>query len=359
MINNRILHLINAPEDIRALDIENLQKVIGDYPYVQSFRALYLIALNKFNSDKYQSELTITAAYTTDKKILYQLLSPINDTLKSNDYKEETKDEASEDNSLEKIESIFKGKVDLIKDETEINLESSVSEIKINNYNKQVEEKELNIENDLNIEKKIDLEIERNDSIKSYEELTDWNPMDIHISTSNALIDQVVAHKDDIEIIEEQNKIKYHISTNESNVETKFPIKTISKSVENVSDDSSNVSLFINTWTNWLHKQKPKNIITSEIDKKEAIIDKFIENSPKISVIKENIDYVVKDKGENISHLMTETLADLYVEQKIYTKAIEAFKVLQEKCPERSEYFGEKIKYIKDLQADKIQSKDL
>jgi len=349
MINNRILHLINAPEDIRVLDIENIKKMIEDYPYIQSFRALYLIALNKFDSDKYQSELAITAAYTTDKKKLYQLLNPIHNTSITD--LENIKNEVNEDDLLKniEIENVFRDNIDIIKDESEENSESIFTEeVKID-----ISEEEKSELDSENISQNID-----EHSIESYkdEELTNWNPMNIHISTSDVLIDQIANREGDIEILKEQNDDKYNVLEDENNIETKFPIKTTSKSVENIQDNSSNVSLFINTWTDWLHKQKPKN---PQIEKKEAIIDKFIENNPKISTIKENTDYVVKDKGENISHLMTETLAVLYLEQKIYTKAIEAFKILQEKYPEKSKDFKRKIKYIKDLQSGKIQPKDL
>ena len=44
---------------------------------------------------------------------------------------------------------------------------------------------------------------------------------------------------------------------------------------------------------------------------------------------------------------MTETLAQLYVEQKLYTKAIQAYKILQEKHPERMEEYEERIEEIK------------
>lgn len=45
---------------------------------------------------------------------------------------------------------------------------------------------------------------------------------------------------------------------------------------------------------------------------------------------------------------MTETLANLYIEQKLYTKAINAFQVLVNKHPDRKEYFENRIQEIKD-----------
>ena len=113
----------------------------------------------------------------------------------------------------------------------------------------------------------------------------------------------------------------------------------------------SNVSSFINTWQNWL--KIDRTTLVSEQEKKAAIIDKFIENSPKISPIKEDVEFVVKEKSDDISHLMTETLAQLYVEQKLYSKAIKAYQILQEKYPEKNYEFQQKIEEIKKSRTGK------
>jgi uncharacterized protein HemY len=48
---------------------------------------------------------------------------------------------------------------------------------------------------------------------------------------------------------------------------------------------------------------------------------------------------------------MTETLANLYFEQKLYTKAIKAFEILIKKNPKKKEYFESKIQDIKDFRS--------
>ena len=121
-----------------------------------------------------------------------------------------------------------------------------------------------------------------------------------------------------------------------------------------ISDGSekSNVPVFINTWQNWLKidRSEEKIIEKIEIPKEKArsqIIDKFIDTAPKISKFKEDGTFQVQEKKDDISHLMTETLAKLFVTQKLYSKAINAYKVLQEKHPEKVKYFDEKIEEIK------------
>ena len=46
---------------------------------------------------------------------------------------------------------------------------------------------------------------------------------------------------------------------------------------------------------------------------------------------------------------VTETLAKLYVEQKNYDKAIQTYKILILKFPEKNSYFASAIKKIKKL----------
>jgi len=50
---------------------------------------------------------------------------------------------------------------------------------------------------------------------------------------------------------------------------------------------------------------------------------------------------------------MTETLARVYWEQKKYKKAIQAFKILSLKYPEKSGFFADQIKKLKKAQASK------
>ncbi|MEN2401662.1 tetratricopeptide repeat protein [Flavobacterium sp. MC2016-06] len=91
-----------------------------------------------------------------------------------------------------------------------------------------------------------------------------------------------------------------------------------------------------------------------ERKKKAEIIDKFIETNPKIPPIKPTAinSTVLLDlnKDEDNSYLMTETLARVYLEQKKYTKAIQAYEILILKYPEKISFFADRISDIKILQ---------
>ena len=85
--------------------------------------------------------------------------------------------------------------------------------------------------------------------------------------------------------------------------------------------------------------------------KKLDLIDKFIENNPKIPPIsKDAVTPTITPVVEDKSYLMTETLAKVYLEQKKFSKAIQAYEILILKYPEKSSFFADRISDIEILQ---------
>ncbi len=136
--------------------------------------------------------------------------------------------------------------------------------------------------------------------------------------------------------------------------------------------ESSNVPHFINTWQNWLKLDKSDSALVSDKqiveegsgqdgsspedaadNKKQKAIETFIETNPKISRVNKDADFTVKEKEDDISHLMTETLAGLYVTQKLYSKAIAAYETLIAKYPEKEDYFRGKILEVREIKTGK------
>ncbi|SIO20529.1 hypothetical protein SAMN05421769_2632 [Chryseobacterium scophthalmum] len=128
----------------------------------------------------------------------------------------------------------------------------------------------------------------------------------------------------------------------------KEKVEELSLKEENQTLLDSNVPGFINTWQSWLKIDRTEEVEKIKIETKNKVIESFIENNPKISQLKDEVNFVVKEKTDDISHLMTETLANLYIEQKLYTKAINAFHTLIKKHPDRKEYFENRIQEVKD-----------
>jgi len=131
------------------------------------------------------------------------------------------------------------------------------------------------------------------------------------------------------------------------------PVEEIKAENSKQAPADSNVPGFINTWQSWLKINRPAEepVKKEKIPVQEKVIEAFIENNPKISQLRDESTYVVKEKNDDISHLMTETLANLYFEQKLYTKAIKAFEILINKNPEKKEYFQSRIQEIKDFRS--------
>jgi tetratricopeptide (TPR) repeat protein len=92
--------------------------------------------------------------------------------------------------------------------------------------------------------------------------------------------------------------------------------------------------------------------VSSELEKKFDLIEKFIELNPKIPQAKDttSIPINIAKSNETPSSIMTETLAQIYLEQKKYSKAIQAYEILILKYPEKSSFFADRIKNIKILQ---------
>jgi hypothetical protein len=89
------------------------------------------------------------------------------------------------------------------------------------------------------------------------------------------------------------------------------------------------------------------------LDNKLSLIDKFIESSPKIVPVKNDPspwENLGRTTAAETPGLMTETLARVYMEQKKYAKAIQAYEILILKYPEKSVFFANRISEIKDLQ---------
>ena len=101
------------------------------------------------------------------------------------------------------------------------------------------------------------------------------------------------------------------------------------------------------SYAEWLqrYKNQKKKKKKTNID----LIEKFLRERPKI-VPKKNVRVkppeIIEESVAEKQMLMTETLANLYVKQKKYEKAIQAFRILSLKYPKKSSYFANQIKEI-------------
>tara|TARA_B100000795_G_scaffold249995_1_gene217878 strand:- start:276 stop:1001 length:726 start_codon:yes stop_codon:yes gene_type:complete len=233
-------NLVSNSETLNNHQTSELKKITKNYPYFQSARALYLKGLKNQESFRYNNELKITAAFTTDREILFEFI-----TSKSFEKKSDIHQQISE----------------------------KIAEQKGFDH----QDIQPNTEKELNLGAPIDF------SKKESHSFQEW----LQISTSKP-------------IIREQSEIK-----------------------------------------------------NKEINKK-FLIDRFIENNPKIISVKKDEKVAISiTKNKSDSSLMTETLARVYLEQKKFSKATKAYEILSLKYPEKSGFFADQIKRIKILQNNK------
>jgi hypothetical protein len=113
------------------------------------------------------------------------------------------------------------------------------------------------------------------------------------------------------------------------------------------------------SFSEWLKLASAKPInredLTSEEHEEKSrkfeLIEDFISKNPRITpsknVKKANL---AEESLASPEALMTETLARVYLEQKNYKKAIQAYKILILKNPEKSGFFADQIRAIEKLQ---------
>ncbi len=222
LIKTDFTSLLKNPKEIKNQDTINLKSVIEEYPYFQSARALFLKGLKNQESFKYNNELKTTAAYTTDRLVLFNFITS----------------------------NVFIKK----------NVLSLTKEKQLNNPPKNNE--------------------------------------------------KIVANK------------PFSFNQNET-----F------------------------SFNQWLQLSEKKIIKRTEKEEKATskniLIERFIQNNPKITPVDKSVSVEISIK-ENIqqSQLMTETLAKVYLEQKKYENAIQAYRILSLKYPEKSGFFADQIKRI-------------
>ena len=88
---------------------------------------------------------------------------------------------------------------------------------------------------------------------------------------------------------------------------------------------------------------------TAAPTKESTIIDTFIKNDPQIKALPPNQinnENKAKKSAEDSNDLVSETLAQIYIEQTLYHKAIDTYQKLSLKFPEKSGYFADLIQSL-------------
>jgi tetratricopeptide (TPR) repeat protein len=270
-------YLINKPDAINGKQTDALEKVLDEFPFFQSARALRLKGLFNQNSFKYNYALKVTAANTTDRTVLFDFITS--------------------DTFVAIQKGLYDKKVLELLDISVVDCEEIKSEIRL--------EPKINpLEQSILTSIKGASEVEENTKI-AVEKLEIGKPLDFSINEKHSFQEWLQLSRIEPIVREKENLVS---------------IETLT--------------------------------LEEEKKKKTELIDKFIESSPKISSVRqEDVSKTYAEQSEtNNSYLMTETLARVYLEQKKYQKAIQAYEILILKYPEKSSFFANRISDIKILQ---------
>ncbi|HPE34746.1 MAG TPA: hypothetical protein PLI65_08125 [Bacteroidales bacterium] len=117
--------------------------------------------------------------------------------------------------------------------------------------------------------------------------------------------------------------------------------------VENFSDEKSSEESYLH------EKDTEESKPVLPLKSKEEIIDKFIENAPRIIRTRNDFfdpDEMARSSCRDHENIVSETLAQIYHKQGKTDKAIKIYKKLSAANPEKSSYFAALIEKIKQEQ---------
>jgi len=288
-------YLLQHPQNMTAAQINGVQSIINEFPYFQPARAIYLKGLKNQDSFKYNQELKTTAAHTTDRSILFDFIT-------------------SEEFLQNEISQHIKQNIEHLKD-------IEVSDIE-----------------DISIHKSVIID----DALKQ------------HIQDSEPILDPALFEAKVIPVPSQEDIIQIDIpniqKTPQETLEVGKPLNFEKNEVHSFGEWLKITSFkpIIREEESIKTEPSPKAVQVHKFD----LIDKFIAAKPKIQPIKKDTSTFNIAKAQMIQPeaLMTETLARIYVEQKNYNKAIQSYKILSLKYPEKSGFFADQIQAVKELQ---------
>ncbi|MEZ2415807.1 hypothetical protein ACA086_12640 [Muriicola sp. E247] len=300
-------YLLQHPDKVvDPVQTRQLEEIVKEYPYFQAARALQLKGLKNLNSFRYNNALKATAAYTADRDVLFDLIT-------------------SPEFLQNSIADTISGKTEKLEVQ-------------------EVEAEEVIAENESPaalLQESADSPLPRN--TRDADDILDPSLF----TSKDPEIDREIARKkakaaEELELGQPLafTKKEKHSFLEWLQLSSSKPIESRIKSKEQKADIPENMEFPIAE--------------ESEKKKKFDLIDRFLEENPKIIPQEQDSSKVdiTESTKINSEELMTETLARVYLEQKKYKKALQAYKILSLKYPEKSSFFASRIKAVKQLQKE-------
>lgn len=317
MRKEELHHLIKNPSQLNETHLTQINAMIELFPFCSTFHLLRAKALNNIESYQYDKALKWAAIYTPDRKALYQL---INQT--GNDYvKPEEKSEAV---------------IEVIKQEIINEVEENILEpiVEINNITSDVSVEEEVVEEVIEEELIEESNIEEQTSEEKPLSFTEW------LKSRNVNFNNAESFGGTSVLGEISNSKKPIIR-----LDTSEEIKPL------IQDELG--ELIVSNVFNEGYLIKADEKIQSENILGNKLVEQFIKSDHPV-VIKVNKDEIpvntenkAKKSADDAGVPVSETLAQIFVKQKLYSKAIAAYEKLSLKYPEKKIYFASLIEEIK------------
>ena len=281
--------------------LSDLVEVIDVYPYFQSARALWLKGLKNQESFRYNDALKLTAAHTTNRDILFEFI---------------TSDSFEQD---------------------QISLHILSNDQTIGQYE---------IEMGEDVSKTVDTEQkqEQKQALEDAEAVLNPNLFEKKIAD----VEQMIAVSQEFSGKEDSSNTEQQITAS-SELGINTPLTFSKKDRHSFSQwlQLTSATPIVREETPEQKKQKE----TTQKQYKNDLIEKFINEKPRIKTLKNSTQQqtLPQEESNPSNSLMTETLAKVYLQQKNYKKAIQAFKILILKNPEKSGFFADQIRAVEKL----------
>jgi hypothetical protein len=399
----QFIAFIEAPGKLQESTVPVLEELVKEFPYFQTAQLLLARAMHNNNSIRYGSQLKIAGAYAADRKALYQLImhkepseAPITEqeavnaiqplAVPENDNDllnnlvisaEEEKEPIAQAEKIVPQEEALQPLIEEIRQPetkleepalTEARIEEELSpveakeEIKKEEEVKQDEVKPEEIRQEPIEEKQEATKIEESKEEAVVPSVNDMPPLEqnIIVKAIDASIQQEVSEP----------------FTDEEKAETgEVTEEKITAGEEKAGDDFDTASS--HSFTDWLKhakkaadpNEKKDEVKVEEQENEERspakkpktrktlddLIEKFIQEEPKITrpAAKQEffspVNMARQSVQEDNNEYVTETLANIYLKQGSYAKAIKAYESLSLKFPEKKLYFAARIKEIKKI----------
>ncbi len=285
---NTLTYLLENPGEITSEQTREIERELAKAPYFQALRAIRLKGLKEHQEFSYNDALKKTAAYTTDRSILFEFITSV--------------------------------------------------EFNQNQIAKQIREQEERLK-----------------------QITVYEPEEVHGKRSIDINEAIKMKQSESELVMDPALFERPVKPEVEEQTEEEPVKESSEEKLGIGKPLEFDGKESHSFSEWLKLTKAQPIEREENKKEEEtdetrlrkfeLIEEFISKNPKIKPGKTaNKVNLAEQSTTAPESLMTETLAKVYLEQKNYKKAIQAYKILILKNPEKSGFFADQIRAIEKLQ---------